>query len=78
VTGLDPVRGKVLDAWAEVLGTDDFGPDDRFFDIGGTSVSALRLQTLLAEAFPGASISVVDVFRYPTVNEFAARLGEAR
>lgn len=74
MNALDPIRDRVLEAWAEVLGTDDIGPDDRFFDIGGTSLTALRLQTLLAEAFTDAEISVVDVFRYPTVNEFVARL----
>ena len=75
---VDAARNTVLGAWTAALGTDDIGLDDRFFDIGGTSVLALRLQTLLSEAFPDESISIVDVFRYPTVNQFVAHLREGR
>ncbi|WP_439383748.1 condensation domain-containing protein [Amycolatopsis lexingtonensis] len=39
-----PVTPRVLaELYAEVLGLDDVGPDDSFFDLGGDDVSSLRL-----------------------------------
>jgi hypothetical protein len=35
--------------WTEVLGVDEVDPDDDFFDLGGHSLSALRLSTLIRQ-----------------------------
>ncbi|TLF61833.1 hypothetical protein FE391_31300 [Nonomuraea sp. KC401] len=42
------------------------GVFDNFFDLGGDSLLAVRLQTRLAERL-SRPISVLDIFRYPTV-----------
>ena len=64
----------VEDLWVEVLGHDDFGPDEGFFDVGGDSLLAATLHTRLAARLPDVQLKVVDIFRHPTVNELAAHL----
>ena len=58
--------------WSEELGAEP-GLDDNFFDIGGHSLLAVKVFRRLSEA-TGAPIALTDVFRYPTVRAFAARL----
>ncbi|HLM66651.1 MAG TPA: non-ribosomal peptide synthetase, partial [Longimicrobium sp.] len=52
--------------WREVLGTDRVGAEDNFFDLGGNSLSLIRLAQRLAETM-GSTATAVDLFRYPTV-----------
>lgn len=42
---------KVLEIWQAVLGRDDFGVDEDFFDIGGDSLSATEFLLRLERAF---------------------------
>lgn len=69
-----PILEIVFDAWRKVLGTDSFGLDDRFFEVGGDSFKAARLHTILRAKLPDRTIRVVDIFRFPTVNQLAAYL----
>ena len=41
---------KVADAWKTVLDLDKVGVDDNFFEIGGTSLSMIRMNSLLQES----------------------------
>ena len=59
--------------WREVLGTDRVGVEDNFFDLGGHSLSLIRLAQRLAEVL-GSTATAVDLFRYPTVRAQAAHL----
>jgi acyl carrier protein len=63
----------VLAAWSSVLGSDDMSEDTNFFDAGGTSVQLLQLRQLL-ETDLSRPVSLLDLFRYPTVRRFAASL----
>ncbi|MFI6785817.1 amino acid adenylation domain-containing protein [Nonomuraea sp. NPDC050383] len=54
----------VTRAWREALGGDAFGPDDNFFDVGGHSLLVLQVHERLRKRF---SLTVTDLFRYPTV-----------
>jgi amino acid adenylation domain-containing protein len=58
-------------AWAEVLGIpkEQIGRRDRFFDLGGTSLSALRLVIALDRA-----VSFKDVTAHPTLADQATLL----
>jgi amino acid adenylation domain-containing protein len=56
----------VAAVWTEVLGADAVGVDDNFFDLGGHSLLLVRLHARLAEA-AGPGLTVVDLFRCPTV-----------
>src|SRR5881296_2547767 len=55
-------------AWAEVLGVpkDQIGRGDQFFDLGGTSLSALRLAVRL-----NRSVSLKDLTEHPVLADLA-------
>jgi hypothetical protein len=57
-------------AWCEVLDVPDAHPDDAFFEVGGTSVLAVRLAGRLRAA--GFTSTVRDVFTHPTLGGLAA------
>ncbi|HEX2207627.1 MAG TPA: amino acid adenylation domain-containing protein [Longimicrobium sp.] len=59
--------------WREVLGTDRVGVEDNFFDLGGNSMSLIRLARRLAQSM-GSTATAVDLFRFPTVRAQAAYL----
>ncbi|MEV7617417.1 Pls/PosA family non-ribosomal peptide synthetase [Streptomyces sp. NPDC089799] len=58
--------------WREILGVAVTGADDDFFAIGGGSLAAARLTTLLRTRFPAAA--VLDVYQQPTLRKLARRL----
>ncbi|MFI7075461.1 SDR family NAD(P)-dependent oxidoreductase [Micromonospora sediminicola] len=59
--------------WSEVLGRDDVGRDDRFFDLGGSSVRAAQLVSRINDAVPG-ELSLHHLYEHPTVGELATVL----
>ncbi|MEV0674864.1 amino acid adenylation domain-containing protein, partial [Mycobacterium sp. NPDC050441] len=61
--------------YAQVLGLDRVGVDDSFFDLGGDSLSAMRLINAI-NAGLDADLVVRTVFEAPTVAELVARVGE--
>ncbi|MFJ4990222.1 amino acid adenylation domain-containing protein [Streptomyces sp. NPDC088732] len=61
---------------AEVLGLAGVGIDDNFFDLGGDSISSLRLVARAREA--GLGITPKDVFTHRTVAAMTAALAEQR
>ncbi|GAB2585034.1 oxidoreductase [Paractinoplanes abujensis] len=72
VTGRDhPVPGTVVTAARAILSSpaDDLGLKDRFADLGGDSVSALRLSTLLSETY-GFTVPVAEIIS--PVNDLGA------
>jgi amino acid adenylation domain-containing protein len=67
---------RVARLWADVLELDRVGVHDNFFDLGGNSV---RLLDVLAglRAQGDTRLSMVDLFRYPTVATLAGHLDRA-
>jgi natural product biosynthesis luciferase-like monooxygenase protein len=63
----------VAETWREVLGVEQVGLDDNFFALGGNSLLLLGVRTRLLDRLPN-QVSLVDMFRYPTVGTFAAAL----
>jgi amino acid adenylation domain-containing protein len=56
--------------WAELLEVPAVGATDDFFDLGGHSLLATQVVARLRRE--GHGVSVLDVFKYPTVRELAA------
>ncbi|PPJ15282.1 thioester reductase [Nocardia nova] len=68
----------IADTIREVLeldADDEVGRADTFFSLGGDSIAALRMVTLLGER--GYVLDVQKVFEFPAVHEMAAQLTEA-
>ncbi|HET7740122.1 MAG TPA: amino acid adenylation domain-containing protein, partial [Mycobacterium sp.] len=65
--------------YAQVLGVERVGVDDSFFDLGGDSLSAMRLIAAVNTGL-NAGLAVRTVFEAPTVAQLAPRIGaqEAR
>ncbi|MGH3583833.1 MAG: amino acid adenylation domain-containing protein, partial [Mycobacterium sp.] len=61
--------------YAELLGVDRVGVDDSFFDLGGDSLSTMRLIAAINSEV-GADVPVRTVFEAPTVAQLALRLGD--
>ncbi|MDA3660137.1 non-ribosomal peptide synthase/polyketide synthase, partial [Mycobacterium xenopi] len=60
--------------YAQVLGHERVGVDDSFFDLGGDSISAMRLIAAINTSLD-ADVSVRAVFEAPTVAQLAAQIG---
>lgn len=59
--------------WMEVLGHGDFATSDNFFAIGGDSLSATRLLSLIEQRL-GQRLPLASLFRNPTLASLATRL----
>src|SRR5262249_41724356 len=60
--------------YAQVLGVERVGVDDSFFDLGGDSLSAMRLVAAVNTGLD-AGLAVRTVFEAPTVAALAPRIG---
>ncbi len=68
----------IAQIWAEVLqlekvGAEKVGVNDNFFDLGGHSLSAIRVMTRLQENF-GVALSLRNLFQFPTIEALASQL----
>ncbi len=64
---------QVAAVWREVLHLESVGLDDDFFDLGGHSLMALKVQAQL-ELLLGRTVELVTLFRHPTVRQLASAL----
>jgi hypothetical protein len=62
--------------WEEVLGVQEVGPDDDFFDLGGHSLLSMRVATRVQRRF-GASVPLPVLFEARTVRQLAGLLRNA-
>ncbi len=61
--------------YAQVLGLERVGVDDSFFELGGDSLSAMRVIAAVNASFD-AGLSVRTLFETPSVAQLAPRVGE--
>ncbi|ORB65973.1 non-ribosomal peptide synthetase, partial [Mycolicibacterium tusciae] len=64
----------IADIYAHVLGVERVGVDDSFFDLGGDSLSAMRLVAAINAALD-AHLAVRTVFYAPSVRSLSRQLG---
>ena len=63
--------------YAQVLGVEQVGVDDSFFDLGGDSLSAMRLIATINSGLD-ADLEVHTLFDAPTVARLSPRIGTGR
>ncbi len=72
-------QGEVEEAlaaiWAEVLGLERVGAAENFFDLGGHSLLLTRMHRLLEDRLH-TGLSLIDLFKYPTVGALARRIDQ--
>jgi amino acid adenylation domain-containing protein len=63
----------IVSVWQEVLGRQNVGTQDNFFDLGGHSLKAVEIHKRLQNL--GLSVNILDLFTHPTIGALAAFLG---
>lgn len=66
---------KLHAIWTESIGTDDFGYDDNFFEVGGDSLGLIKAVALAAEA--GWELTPSQFHEAPTIRGLAQQLDGA-
>ncbi|WHZ21725.1 MAG: polyketide synthase module [Nitrospira sp.] len=66
----------IADIWGELLGLPAAGLHDNFFELGGHSLLLPKVLTKV-RAIASREVSMVDLFRYPTVEALAAYVAAA-
>jgi amino acid adenylation domain-containing protein len=69
----DQIELTLYQIWKRLLLHPDIGISDNFFDIGGTSISAIKLAHAVREEF-GQALPVRDIMLYPTIEALGGRL----
>ena len=70
------VEQTIASAWQEVLPVEKVGLYDNFFDLGGHSLSMIRIHSKLVERF-GRDVPILDLFQHTTVSSLARYLSDA-
>jgi mycobactin peptide synthetase MbtE len=71
-TGVERI---VAGVWREVLASDRIGPDDNFFDLGGSSLLIATASRRLRDELK-RDVPLTVIYRYPTLRQLAAHLAE--
>ena len=68
-----PIEEKLIEIWKVVLGVDEVGIHNSFFDLGGHSLKLARMMSKVA-AVLGVSLPLSIVFKTPTIHGLAKLL----
>lgn len=72
-----PLEEELAEIWAEVLCQDQVGIHDNFFDLGGDSISAIRVISRILEKFQLA-LSVHSFFPATTVEQMSSVISQSQ
>ena len=75
VAPANELERTIAGIWSEVLGREEIGTHDNFFDLGGHSLRLLLVHLKLREAI-GVEMPLFEMFQYPTVSTLAAHLNQ--
>ena len=70
ISPTSPTEETLRDIWRSVLGVEDLGIRDNFFDLGGHSLMAARMFSAIEKAF-GQLLPLAVLFESPTIAELA-------
>jgi acyl-coenzyme A synthetase/AMP-(fatty) acid ligase len=83
--GVTPTRGRapqgptealLLALWKRVLGSNEVGIEDNFFDLGGTSLGLMEVHASISRSL-ASDLTVIEMFQYPRISALAARLAQS-
>ncbi len=69
-------ESRLLAIWSELLGMHDLGVRDDFFDLGGHSLSAMRLVARIRQGFD-VELPLLSIFEARTIEGLAERISTA-
>lgn len=64
------VEQRIAEIWETFLGIEEISTNDNFFELGATSLTLIRIKSLLEEEFH-KPIPIVDLFANPTIASLA-------
>ncbi|MEI6411069.1 MAG: amino acid adenylation domain-containing protein [Bacteroidota bacterium] len=67
------VENQLVEIWQQVLGRDQIGVEDNFFNLGGHSLRAIRVVSLIRQAL-SVEIRLSEIFANPTIAALAHRI----
>lgn len=73
----DTLLLTVAGCWGAVLGYDELGLHDNFYEIGGDSISAMRIAGIL-EKECGVRITINDIFTHLTISELTDAINKKK
>ncbi|SEC38073.1 amino acid adenylation domain-containing protein [Streptomyces sp. 3213] len=73
VAPVSRLEREIAAVWCELLGLDEVGTHDNFFEIGGDSLLLARVRTRLTQVLD-RDIAALQLFTHPTVHDLAAAL----
>jgi acyl carrier protein len=69
-TATTELEQKLVIIWKEVLGREEIGVDENFFEIGGHSLMVIQVMSRIFKTL-NIKIDLRDVFNHPTIAELA-------
>ena len=72
-----PAEEVLAAIWCEVLGRDQVGIDDNFFDLGGHSLLLVRVHARLSARL-GGPMPITALFQYPTIRSLSDHIAGSR
>ena len=73
VAPVNDIEQSITAIWRDVLGVEQVGVTDNFFDLGGHSLLLVRVHDQMKEKLK-IELSLIDLFRFPTVKRQAEML----
>ncbi|NIM16912.1 MAG: amino acid adenylation domain-containing protein [Candidatus Aminicenantes bacterium] len=71
------IEKTIAAVWQEFLRLGKVGINDNFFDLGGHSLLLTQVHSRLSEMYKNRKdLTIVDMFRYPTIHSLAKYIGE--
>lgn len=71
-------QATIAQVWTGLLGVADIRAEDNFFALGGHSLLAVQAHRDIRMALGNTSLSITDIFRFPTLGALAGHLDKAQ
>jgi pyochelin synthetase len=73
----NPIEETLATLWSKLLGVEQVGTEDDFFELGGDSILTTQLASLVRNTFK-VTLPLNVIFEHPTLADLAARVEAAR